>query len=182
MPFLTDQLANIDLRNPAQMLRPCLRTSVNHVSGLDTQREREEERPQIRGSGAFCEGLGGGWCGCLGSLGLGFLLLDLDEVAAGVVEDRGDDGPEVGWGLDEFHTCCHETLVFGLHVVDGEGGAGDSVRHNRLQVRTDRGMGVWLKQKLGTFRYLPGSGDTTVIQAYSPRGMLCLSWKPSVSV
>ncbi|MDE0100984.1 MAG: hypothetical protein OXN89_01260, partial [Bryobacterales bacterium] len=77
------------------------------------------------------------------------MLLDLDEVAAGVVEDGGDDGPEVGWGLEEFHTCCHETVVFGLDVVDGEGGAGDAVRHYRVYERTDRGMVIRLKQKLG---------------------------------
>ena len=86
---------------------------------------------------------------------MGFLLLDLDEVAAGVVEDRGDDGAEVGWGLDEVHAFCLETLVFGLDVVDGEGGAGNAVRHNGVYERTDRGMVIRLKQKLrplGVFR------------------------------
>ena len=89
----------------------------------------------------LCKGLHGGWCACSRSLRLGFLLLDLDQVSTRIVEYRGDDWPEVCWRLYESHTFCHETLVFGLHVVDREGGTGDPVLHNRLQERTDRGDG-----------------------------------------
>ena len=133
------------------MCKPCPRTSVNHVSGLDTQREREQEPPNFE-----ARGLRRSRCGLGGWLGLGFGLLDLDQVAAGVVEDGGDDGAEVGWGLDEVHAFCHETLVFGLHVVDGEGGAGDAVLHKRVDERTDRGMAIRLKQKTPFPRGLPG--------------------------
>ena len=117
---------------------------------------------------------------CSRSLGLGFLLLDLDQVAACVVEDCGDYWPEVCWRLYELHTFCLETLVFGLHVVDREGGAGDS-RPRQAPSRTD-GPRDGHQAQAGTPSPSGSSGDTTVIQAYSPKGMLCLSWKPSVSV
>ena len=40
---MTDHLADVDLRQPAYMCKPCPRTSVNHVSGLDTHGAREQE-------------------------------------------------------------------------------------------------------------------------------------------
>ena len=41
--FLTDQLATVDLRKPAQVCKPCPRTPVNHLSGLDTLAPWESE-------------------------------------------------------------------------------------------------------------------------------------------
>ena len=65
-----------------------------------------------------------GWCDCSRSSRLTFLLCDLDQVAARIVEYRGNDRPEVCWRLYESHTSCRETLVFGFDVVDREGGPG----------------------------------------------------------
>ena len=43
MHFMTDHLADVDLRQPAQMCKPCPRTSVNQVSGLDIPQERDQD-------------------------------------------------------------------------------------------------------------------------------------------
>ena len=69
---------------------------------------------------------------CSRSSRLTFLLCDLDQVAARIVEYRGNDSPEICWRLHESHTSCHETLVFGFDVVDREGGPGDTVLHKLL--------------------------------------------------
>ena len=46
---------------------------------------------------------------------------DLDEVAAGVVEDGRGHGTHVGGSLRERHAECAEPIELGLDIVDGKG-------------------------------------------------------------
>ena len=71
--------------------------------------------------------LEGGRRARLRSLRLTLLLCDLDQVAAGIVENCGNNTSEVCWRLHESHTSCHETLVLGSDIVDREGGTRDPV-------------------------------------------------------
>ena len=57
----------------------------------------------------------------------GLLLADLDQVAAGVVEDGHDDRSEIRRRLDEADTGCGEPRVLGLDVLDVKAGEGDPV-------------------------------------------------------
>ena len=71
--------------------------------------------------------LEGGRRARLRRLRLTLLLCDLDQVAAGIVENCGNNTSEVCWRLHESHTSCHETHVLGSDIVDREGGTGDPV-------------------------------------------------------
>ena len=55
--FMTDHLADVDLRHPAYMCKPCPRTSVNHVSGLDTRGRGRKSGPALEVEAGFCNGL-----------------------------------------------------------------------------------------------------------------------------
>jgi hypothetical protein len=80
-------------------------------------------------------------------------LGDLDQVAAGVIEHRGGHAAHLERLLGEPDAEAAEPLELGVHVVDGERGGRD-----------------------------PASGDTTVSQRASPRGMSFFFWNPSTSV
>ncbi len=140
---IADRLEALDL---AATVKPCLR-----LTGRAPSRSATGHDPW-------------GWCDCSRSSRLTFLLCDLDQVAARIVEYRGNDRPEVCWRLYESHTSCRETLVFGFDVVDREGGTGDTVLHKRPLERTDRGMVIRLKQQLHPLRsFLGYNSDPGVI-------------------
>ena len=108
-----------------------------------------------------------------------FLRHNLNQVAAGIVEGGDHNAPGIRWRLYETHTLCHEPLVFGFDVVDREGGPWDAIVHKGLLERSHRGMDVRFERQLRPIRIFFGY---QVIQACSPRGILCFNWKPSVSV
>ena len=74
---------------------------------------------------------------------------DLDQVAAGVVENRRGHRPHLQRLLGEAHTEPAQPLELGPDVVDGELGERDAVRDERVLERLRRGMGAGLQQELG---------------------------------
>src|ERR687898_709495 len=86
------------------------------------------------------------------------LACDLDEVAAGVVEDGGRAAVRLERLLREPDAETAKSLGLGVDVVDGEGGEGNAVLDERLLERSRRGVCVGLEQQLGTVR-LVGRDD-----------------------
>ncbi len=74
---------------------------------------------------------------------------DLDQVAAGVVEDGRRDRPHVRRLLGEPHPRRPEPFVLLAHVVHGERREGNPVLHQRPLERTGGGMAVRLEHQLG---------------------------------
>ena len=79
---------------------------------------------------------------------LGSLRGDLDEVAAGVVEDGGRHRTHRRRRLRELDAEGAEPLELGLDVVHGERRERDAVRDERLLERLRGGMAVGLEQQL----------------------------------
>ena len=79
-------------------------------------------------------------------------LDDLDEVAAGVVEDRRGDAAHLGRLLGESHALRPEPIELLLDVVDGEGGRRDPVLDQGLLVRLDGRVPGGFEQELGSVR------------------------------
>ena len=110
---------------------------------------------------------------------------DLDEVAAGVVEDGCGDRAHVGWRLCEAHTASDEPLELGRDVVDGEGRERDAVLDERLFDGRAAGCSSGSSESS-----VPSvsSGETTVSQECSPSGMRTLvtfvriSHRPGVEI
>ena len=73
---------------------------------------------------------------------------DLDEVPAGVVENRHHGGSDVDWSLDKSHALSAKPLVLGVDIVDGERGGRDAVIDERLLVRPYGRMTIRFKQQL----------------------------------
>ena len=85
---------------------PLLRSSAGRVRRL--KRSRAGPRPQAEGCDVSGRGLPNFWVG------------DLDQVAAGVVEHGRGDRAHVQRRLGEHHAQLGQTLVLGVHIVDGE--------------------------------------------------------------
>ena len=69
-----------------------------------------------------------------------FDLLDLDEIAAGVVEDRHDYLVHIGWLRRELDAARRQFFVFGVDVFDAKGVRGDALFKNTFLVCTGHGV------------------------------------------
>src|SRR5690606_10821596 len=86
----------------------------------------------------------------------GVLLRDLDQIAAGVVEHGAGHRAHVHRLLGEVHAEGAETLVLGLHVVDGERGERDAVGDQRLLERLRRRVAAGFEHQLRAAGVLGG--------------------------
>src|SRR5918994_5907901 len=84
------------------------------------------------------------------------LACDLDEVAAGVVEDGGRDALQLERLLREADAETAKSLGLGMDVVDGEGGEGNAVLDERLLERFRGGVRGPLEKQLGSLPPLGG--------------------------
>ena len=77
---------------------------------------------------------------------------DLDEVAAGVVEDGRRHRAHRGRRLRERHAQAAQPLVLGVDVVDGEARVRNAVRDERLLEGACGGVAIGLKEELDAVR------------------------------
>lgn len=75
-------------------------------------------------------------------------MRDLDQVPAGVVEDRGRHRADIRWLLRELHAKPLEPLALRVDVLDGERCEGDAVADQRLLEWLGGRMFVGLKHEL----------------------------------
>src|SRR5918912_1119527 len=77
---------------------------------------------------------------------------DLNEVAAGVVEDGGGDRTHGGGLLGEADAESAQALELRAHVLYGERREGDTVAHQRLLEGPGGGVCIRLQHELGAVR------------------------------
>lgn len=81
---------------------------------------------------------------------------DVDEVAAGVVQDGVRERPHLGRRLQECDALRGEPIELGLHIVDGERGGRNAIGDERLLVRLRRRMCVRLQEDTCMSRQVAG--------------------------